>query len=46
VASIKIPKDAAHKGKKYAFLVKAEVVAEKVTPVEVYSRVLVTVADE
>jgi hypothetical protein len=46
VPTLKIPKDPALKGKKFVFLVKAEVVAEKVTPVEVYSRVLVTVSDK
>lgn len=38
---VNIPDSAEHRGKKYGFLIKAEVVAEKSLPIEVYSRLLI-----
>ncbi len=46
VPTVRIPAGPEHAGKNYAFLVKAEVVAEKSVPVEVYSRILVSVEGE
>jgi hypothetical protein len=40
---LKVPDDPSFLGKKYAFLVKAEVISKESVPVEVYSKILVNV---
>lgn len=42
---IRIPLDEKHRGKKYAFLAKGEIIAKEILPVEFYTKVYVTVKE-